>query len=132
MASAKQKAAARKNIKKAQAARRAKLRGKRGKARRGKLSKKELNAIRMRNLAKGRRRRASSKKIVRGKIGAKRRKGRVLGVLDRRPGMLYYVTKNGSIVETSCRNGGCRKSKSKVKLKSGRVTGRRSRVRMAA
>lgn len=73
-------------------------------------------------------RRAKRKVTVMGKVGASRKRGKVIGVLDRRPGYLYYVTKNGSIVETSCVRGGCRKSKPGVRVTKGRITQRNERV----
>ncbi len=49
--------------------------------------------------------------------GAKRKKGTVLGYITRKPGKLYYVTKNGALVETGCKNtkkGACRAKSKKA------------------
>ncbi len=58
---------------------------------------------------------SAKKKVAGAGIGRKRGKGTVVGYLDRKPGKLYYVTGNGAVVETTCKNKGCRKTKSKYK-----------------
>jgi hypothetical protein len=91
MASAKQRAASKRNIKKAQAAKAAKAGRKGGK---------------------------KTKTLKAGAgIGKTRKKGTVIGYVARKPGKLYYVTGNGAVVETICKNHGCRKKKPKLSAK---------------
>lgn len=96
--------------------------GKKGGRKKGRTAAQKAATARMIAANKRSRRGGSSKSYVaRGSVGTPRKKGKVIGHISRKPGQLYYVTANGSVVETACKHGGCRKKKPR----SGRVTSRR-------